>query len=317
MAGGSGRTGQSTARPVRTRPAFTRPPTASIAARMASGRSSRRWRWLINRGLVVLLLMAGIALMLVSKGGPPWAVAVRSATLDVLSPVLNILRTPFDGIVSVGETVSTFWHVRKRNIILETELDEARVSLERLARLEQEIGVLRDLLSLKQNQPTIIGAFRIVGASGTSFMRSAILTGGRPDGLAIGQPAREGDGLVGRIVEVGQFSARVLLLTDLSSRVPVRVEASRQTAIAAGINGPELSIQFLSYGDPPKIGDDLFTSGDGGIFPPGIPVARVSRVTAEGIFAVPFANPNGLDVVVVMQPYVPEAGIPAALQPGQ
>jgi len=160
-----------------------------------------------------------------------------------------------------------------------------------------------------------IGAFRIVGASPSAPARLAIIAGGMGRGLRVGQPVRDARGLVGRIVEVGATSARVLLITDADSRVPVRVQRTGQTAMVEGLSDIELSVRYISGTTPLEPGDRLVTTGQGGVFPPGIPVGVVTRAGPLEGRAQPFSNPNGLDLVLVYAPYLPEARTPGPTAP--
>ena len=140
-----------------------------------------------------------------------------------------------------------------------------------------------------------------------------MISAGRRHGVAVGQPVRTVEGIVGRIVETGESAARVLLLTDTNSRVPVRVQRTGKPAMIAGINGALLEVRFVAPADGQlRIGDKLVTSGDGGIYPPEIPVATVVRLRGETIYARPAANPEALGFVIVDQPYLPVVLPPSA-----
>jgi rod shape-determining protein MreC len=134
---------------------------------------------------------------------------------------------------------------------------------------------------------------------------NAILTIKATEGVAKDQPVITGDGVVGRITEVGGFStlcARVMPLTDLSSRIPVEIESTEDHAIIAGQNGPELLLTHLekSAKVKVKVGDRLITSGYGGIFPRGLPVAVVTHVTSDSIKARPFVKETPSFVTILL-----------------
>ena len=87
----------------------------------------------------------------------------------------------------------------------------------------------------------------------------------------------DGLGLVGRIAGVGERSARVILLTDASSRVPAVVRPSGQRAIVAGDNGRAPALEFIDQTDELQPGDRVVSSGDGGLYPPDILIGQVVR----------------------------------------
>jgi rod shape-determining protein MreC len=104
------------------------------------------------------------------------------------------------------------------------------------------------------------------------------------------QPAITGDGLIGRVTEVGERSARVLLLTDLNSRVPIYVERTRARAVMVGNNSDQMLLNYLLPGADIVVGDRIVTSGQGGIFPPGLPVGVVTANNNGTIRVQPFVD---------------------------
>ena len=130
-------------------------------------------------------------------------------------------------------------------------------------------------------------------------MRSALVNLGRQDGLRIGYAVINGDGLIGRTVEAGDEVARVLLLNDLNSRIPVLVGPSGARALALGDNSAELQLGFVQDGAEIETGDEVYTSGSDGVLPRGL---RVGVVAGEpGTYTVrPFAELDSLDVVSVL-----------------
>jgi rod shape-determining protein MreC len=109
-----------------------------------------------------------------------------------------------------------------------------------------------------------------------------------------------GEGFIGRIIEVGEVSSRVLLITDLNSRIPVMVESTRDRAILAGDNSDEPRLLYL----PPAValspGDRIVTSGDAGALPPGLPVGTVTAAGEGGARVAPFANWSRIEYVRII-----------------
>jgi rod shape-determining protein MreC len=121
-----------------------------------------------------------------------------------------------------------------------------------------------------------------------------MVNAGRDNGVARGQAAMTGEGLVGRVSEVGSRAARILLITDLNSRVPVVVDGTRQRAILAGDNSARPSLRYADSGTI-RTGDRIVTSGQGGVFPPGLPVGVVGSVDSEGIWVEPYSALSRVD----------------------
>jgi rod shape-determining protein MreC len=123
--------------------------------------------------------------------------------------------------------------------------------------------------------------------------------------VAIGQPVRTADGLVGRVVQSGQLASRVLLIIDSETIVPVKRASDGAPALAIGLGDGRLEIRTLAAGSNPfKVGDVFVTSGTGGIYAPGIPVAVSVRRTRDANFGRPLASPATLDFAIVEPVYI-------------
>ena len=133
---------------------------------------------------------------------------------------------------------------------------------------------------------------------------SAIITRGSSRGVRIGQPVRDPDGLVGRVIEAGRDSARLLLVTDVNSNVPVRVERTGHAGLASGVNGRFMHLLYVEPDAELRIGDRLVTSGQGGVFPPGIAVGTIASLGKGDPLLKPAAQMAGLDYVLVLRSYV-------------
>jgi rod shape-determining protein MreC len=124
-----------------------------------------------------------------------------------------------------------------------------------------------------------------------------------------------GTGLVGRIAEVGGGTARVLLLTDLNSRLPIAFETTHERAILAGDNTDQPQIIYLPVHAKVAVGDKLLTSGDGGVFPPGLPVGTVAAIDGGTIRVEPSADLSRIDYLRIVDfglgGVLPPSAVPA------
>lgn len=279
-----------------------------------------RWRWIVTRLVLVVLIIVGSLSMILNRSSVRFGEGLSTVALDGVAPVLSAMRAPFEWVKAVSDEVGSYFFVHSRNRRLESKVARAVEIESQYRTILAENQRLKALLGIMEPKQDVVGAARIVGSTGGSYVRSAIILRGARDGVARGQPVRDPDGLVGQVIDVGRTSARILLLTDLASRVPVRVEGLNRTAIAAGTNGTELTLEFLSPGPPLKEGHRLVTSGDGGTFPPGIPVAIVTEPRGPHPRARPLSNPGGLDFVAILRPFVPAAvqsAVPLGPPPGE
>ena len=155
---------------------------------------------------------------------------------------------------------------------------------------------------------------RVIANSGGAYVRTVMINAGTDGGLARGQAAITGDGLVGRLTEVGSRAARVLLITDLNSRIPVRIEGSRTSAVLAGDNSERPRLLYIPAPDGVKIGDRVVTSGEGGVFPPDLPVGVVSATGGSGPRVEPYVELSQLSYVMVVD-YGLSGALPQPIAP--
>ncbi|MFZ4689591.1 MAG: rod shape-determining protein MreC [Polymorphobacter sp.] len=265
----------------------------------------RREQNLALVGAVVSGAVIATGLVLVARVNPDSAARMRGVMLDITTPVWSVVRAPFDGVGRAAGWASDYLGAVDRNRRLETELAAARAELQRAAADRQALAQLKRLGGVHDPARTVISNARIVSATSGSVVRSAMIAVGRSAGVGPGLPVIGADGLIGRVVEAGSRSARVLLLTDPASRIPVTIVRTGQSALAVGTNRPRLELRDRVGADTPlQIGDRLVTSGDGGIFPPGVPVGSVVSA-AEPILIRPAANPVGAAFVTIEAAFMP------------
>ncbi len=130
----------------------------------------------------------------------------------------------------------------------------------------------------------------MIADTGGAFVRSLVVTAGKVDGVREGMAAMTGEGLVGRVVEGGDWSARILLITDMNSRIPVTVSDTGDHAILAGDNTPQPKLLYLPQDADVKAGARVMTSGHGGIFPPNLPVGVVAGTDHGEVEIAPLAT---------------------------
>ncbi len=192
-------------------------------------------------------------------------------------------------------------------IFVYRENDELRETNRRLMdwqamalRLQQENERFQKLLNVKNDYGKTFLTPRVVADASGPFVHAKLLNVGQADGIRKGQVATDDFGLVGQIVAVGQRSARLLLLTDLNSRVPIYVGAKQYPAILAGDNTRFPTIVFLPVGVQVAPGDLVVTSGAGGVFPPRMPVGRVVSSEDDVIRVQLFSESDRLDFVNIV-----------------
>ena len=274
---------------------------------------SRRAQYGLFLGYVVAVagIMFALLLLAIAVIYPRGFAALRGAALDVTAPASR-------GASSVGSFfgdliggIGAYWRAGSQNAELRREVEAARRELVRAQALAFENRRLRQLLGLAGEVEDEVTVARIVGSTYASGRRLATLSAGTASGVAVGQPVRAPEGVIGRVLETGRWAARILLITDGQSNVPVRLVRDGTSAFAKGTGEGDIEIRTLEIGPNPfRVGDVLVTTGVGGIYPPNIPVARVVRLDGDKAIATPIAEPGRADFAVVLRPYQPAADGP-------
>ena len=258
-------------------------------------------RVVVQRFAFVLLAAAAVALMLANKSSTGPIERFRTVVIDAASPVLEVLSQPAITFSRVMEEGRFLIHLHDENARLREE--NARLKHWRAAalRLQQEHAGLVSLLNARGDPPSTFVSARVIGDSGGPFVRTILLNAGSRDGVAKGQAAINGDGLVGRVAEVGRRSSRILLLTDLNSRVPAILVPSRDHGVLEGDNSNALRLSYLPAGVQMNPGDRVVTSGHGGVFPPELPIGVVTSASDFVAFVQPFVQFHRLDYVRIVR----------------
>jgi len=228
--------------------------------------------------------------MLLGKMDSVLVERARSTVTDAVAPLLDAASRPADAINNMIDSLVEMADLRGENALLRRENDRLR-SWQALAQeLEAENAALRKLTHAVPNSNLRFVSARVIGDPGGAFARSVLVNTGAKDGVAKGQAAITSDGLAGRVAEAGMQSARVLLITDINSRIPVLIGQGRDRAILAGDNSAQPKLLYLAPGVEVAPGDRVVTSGRGGAFPPGLPVGVVSQA-GEGVLRIqPFVD---------------------------
>lgn len=239
------------------------------------GSSAFPLKSLMWRAFALIFLTTSIGLVILSRTGSPAGATVRGMFQDMLTPVLSVLSSPSKAMGNMGGWWHDIMSAREENRALKEERAQL-LHWQSVAReLEAENKALRSLLNF--NPPNAVGyvTARVVGQTGGPYSRSLLINAGRNQGVKQDQAVINDAGLVGRVMEAGSNSARVLLVSDLNSRIPVVAENSRTRAILAGLNEDMPELRFVEKNQSIDVGELLVTGADGHVFPAGIPVGKV------------------------------------------
>ena len=260
----------------------------------------------------------GAALLTISLLRPETFSGLRSMASDAAAPVGEVGAMGRTGGQNVLDAIGGYYDAGKRNAKLEQEMKIARVRLAEAEAVKQENARLKAVLGLAGDDGEPVAIARLIGSTSSSARRFGYISVGRNDGVKPGMPVTSPMGLVGRVLEAGADSSRVMLLTDSESMVPVRRATDNVVAFAEGRSDGSLRLRLVNLGvNPIKKGDVFVTSGAGGLFRPGTAVAVAMEITRDGAIAQLLSNPAATDVVVVEPIWQPEAIEALAAPPPQ
>lgn len=261
--------------------------------------------------LTYVIALAGAivsaVLLALSSLDPPAFASLRASLAEVTTPVSSGISGVGNWLGAIPGGIGDYLAVRGQNAALRKQLADQHALFMRARSLSYDNRRLLALLKVRERIAEPVVAARLVSSSAASTRRFAVLNAGSWQGVATGQPVRGPEGLIGRILETGPNSARVLLLIDPESVVPVRRTRDGVPALAAGrgdglIDVKSVALATTDFGP----GDVFVTSGTGGIYPPNIPVARVIRRGRDAAVARSFTQADTLDYALVQRAFMPE-----------
>ena len=264
-----------------------------------------------QRFAFLFLVVGAFALMLLGKADTVLVERIRTSVGDAAAPMLEFIARPIDTIGATVEGIGELADLRTRNASLERENERLRHWQTVARRLEAENAALRSLTDMVPDPRLRFVTARVIGDQGGAFARSVLVNAGTRDGVAKGQAAITSEGLAGRVAEVGVRSARVLLVTDINSRIPVLVGDARDRAILAGDNTGQPKLLYLAPGTEIRPGDHVVTSGHGGIFPPGLPIGVVTQASETALRVQPFVDWAHLEFLRLADYELPRTLLPA------
>lgn len=269
------------------------------------GRVAFRLQDLGQRLSFVILISAAIVLLLAGRADSERMESLRSTLSDFTAPLLEISSLPIQGLRSYFEEINQYFNTLEENRVLRAKIERLQMWRQFALKLENENKEFRSLLNAQDIPPSPYVSARVIGDLGSPFVRTVLINAGHKQGIEKGMPVVGVDGLIGQVVSAGKQVSRVLLLSDLNSRVPVHLEASGYQSVLAGDN----EVQPLLFYLPPRakvaVGDRLVTSGHGGVFPPGIPAGSIASLnggpSGNEIRVQTFADEHRLTFVRVLQ----------------
>lgn len=268
---------------------------------------SRRAQYSLFIGYVVAAagVLVGLGLLALSTFDPVAFRALRGGMAEATTPVSSGMAWVGGGLAGIPDGVGSYFGVRDENARLKQQLAAQRALIMRARTLAYDNRRLRALLRVRDGNVETVAVARLVSSTASSTRRFATLNAGARQGVASGQPVRGPEGLIGRTVAVTPNTARVLLLADPESVVPVRRTRDGLPAMAVGRGDGWVELKSAAGATVAFARGDVFvTSGNGGLFPPGIPVARVVDKATDTALGRTFAQPDTIDFALAMKIFI-------------
>jgi len=291
-----------------------RPRPSTSVMSVAKPAPSLRW-------LAPGLLIAGLMLVGVDIARPQAATQIKAAVVDGLAPIFSAVANPAQTVGSWVDAGYGVLAIYEENQRLQAENERLRAWYIAAQRLSAENRELQELVNHQGSWPEPVLSSRVIADTGGAFARSLLLDQGLDQGVVRGMAAMTAQGVVGRVQTAGRHSSRLLLLTDINSRIPAMLEKNGERLVVAGNNQSRPELQYLRDDVPVTVGDAIVTSGIGGIFPKGLPLGSVAalEVDLEGrptrILMQPSVDFARLGMVSLLPPVVIEEPVaPTAVQ---
>ena len=253
-----------------------------------------------HRFAYIGLVVVAFALMMLAKVDTILVERARTHMTDAIAPILDVISRPLEAVNRGVDEVQAMKNLYDENARLTEERARLLHWKSVAEKLEAENRLLKEQLNVIPEQGASFVTARVIADTGGAFSQSVIVNAGARDGVQKGQAAVTADGLVGRVIDVGSRSARVLLLTDINAKIPVLVAPTRTRAIMAGANQAKPRLTWLPPGAVVSVGDNVVTSGHAGVFPPGLRVGQVSAVGEGGLIIQPYADLSRLEYVRIL-----------------
>lgn len=268
----------------------------------------------IQRSTLPALILLSGAMIVAAKTDQTVFEGLRSRIGDVAAPVLDVVSRPLGALEAAVGEARGFVGVYQENRRLEEDNQRLLQWQQVALKLTTENRQLQGLLKVVPDRVVSYVTARVIANSGGAYVRTVMINAGTENGIARGQATITGEGLVGRLTEVGSRAARVLLITDLNSRIPVKIEGSNTGAVLAGDNSERPRLLYVGAPENVKIGDRVVTSGEGGVFPPDLPVGLVSATDGGVLRVEPFVGLSQISYVLVVD-YGLSASLPQPVLP--
>jgi rod shape-determining protein MreC len=259
-------------------------------------RLSVPFRQAMSRLTLPVMLMFSLGLVLIGRADQNFAGHLRAGLDDFLAPAYLLVSGPIQAAEHGTGAIGHLFDLDSENAELRTENANLLQWQAVAMALEAQNDALKASLNYVPPAAPQFSTGDVVADLGGVYARSVlvVLPAAGSSANLVGAVAMDGRGVAGRVVEAGTRSARVLLITDLNSRIPVALGANGAPALMTGTNGADPALLYWAPGQPPAEGAMVLTNSVGGAFPPGLPVGVVHYNAQNDPVVLPLADLSSL-----------------------
>ena len=257
-------------------------------------------RLMVKKFAIVLLFFIAFVMMMFNKTDAVLIDKTSSIATDIFSPIIELLAVPAKIVSGTLNYFYDFKNIREENERLREENRELVIKSSKTAALEVENKLLYNLLNYVSPKDADFITAKVIAEESNAFSRALILYTAGQKNVKKGQIVLSDRGVVGRIEKVGSVYSKVLLLTDINSKVPVIIESSRVRGILSGDNTSVPKLIFTPLEAEITVGDKIVTSGVAGVFPSGLPIGKVVSIEKNNIKVKTFSNLDRIEYVRIV-----------------
>jgi rod shape-determining protein MreC len=268
---------------------------------------------------LVIVIALAVVLVLLGKAQSGLLDKARSHVSDAMAPALERVRAPVAAFDRWAGSLTQIFSVYEENLRLKDENARLRQWRNVAIVLQGRVGRYQALLHAVPDPKMDAVLARVIGRASRPFLETMILDAGRENHVLPGQAVVDARGMIGRVYITGQHTSWVILLTDLNSRIPVTISTSAGgaeniQAIMAGDNSPAPTLEMVSRTVTLHAGDQVSSSGDGGLLPAGLPVGAVVSDNQGGFRVALLADAGASQDVEILNFSKPPEDLPASAQ---
>ena len=251
---------------------------------------------------IYIYMVSCVILMGLDYNNSVYTSYIKEVFISVGFKVSSVTNRGVVNLINISDVIFDYISLKKKNEEMEKELNILQTYYIKTQNIIEENKQLKKLMNLIPDLTPTYKTSKVLGDTYNVFNTTVIINGGKSSSMQNGQVALNELGLVGRIINVYNDVSRLMLLTDINSRVPVITQQSRERAIVKGTgNYKLLKMLYVSEDSNAKIGEPVITSGDGALYPAGVMVGYISDIKNNEYIVTPSVNFSKIDYVMLVE----------------